>query len=128
MATFGQRFKSLRLATELNQEELANDFNKKHNYNFSKSAISQYENDKRIPEIDALIAFADYFDVSLDYLLGRVEKKDSIEIKQVVEGRDIRLEVDKNVYPDGMTHEQVIGVLEQLKKMGMDFTKINKED
>ncbi|MDF2889749.1 MAG: transcriptional regulator, family [Clostridia bacterium] len=126
MPTFGQRFKQLRLASNMNQEELANNFNKKHNYNFSKSAISQYENDKRIPEIDALVAFADYFDVSLDYLLGRVDTKDAYLATHKINGDEYEFTLDKKAYPDGLTHEQVIDLLEQLKDMGMDFSKFKK--
>jgi transcriptional regulator with XRE-family HTH domain len=122
MKKFGDIMKELRNEANLTQQELAQKFN------VHKGTISHYEKSDRFPDQDMLIKIAEYFNVSVDYLLGRVNEKDSIEIKQVVEGRDIRLEVDKNVYPDGMTHEQVIGVLEQLKKMGMDFTKINKED
>ena len=69
MPTFGERFKSLRLEKNMKQEELINDFNKKFHYNFTKSAVSQYENDKRIPEIQALNDFSNYFGVSVDYLL-----------------------------------------------------------
>ena len=71
MPTFGERFKELRLNKKMKQEELINDFNKRFHYNFTKSAVSQYENDKRIPEIQALNDFAEYFGVSVDYLLGR---------------------------------------------------------
>lgn len=71
MPTFGERFKELRLDKKMKQEELINDFNKKFHYSFTKSAVSQYENDKRIPEIQALNDFAEYFGVSVDYLLGR---------------------------------------------------------
>lgn len=37
----------------------------------SHSAISAWLNLKRSPQIDALIALADYFDCTVDYLLGR---------------------------------------------------------
>ena len=36
-------------------------------------AIRNYEIEARKPEFDALIALADYFEVSLDYLLGRTD-------------------------------------------------------
>jgi transcriptional regulator with XRE-family HTH domain len=36
-----------------------------------KQAVHQWETMKNIPSTDALIALADYFDVSLDYLVGR---------------------------------------------------------
>ncbi len=37
----------------------------------SKSAISQFENAVNYPHCNTLIKLADYFDVSLDYLVGR---------------------------------------------------------
>ncbi|KZL88565.1 helix-turn-helix domain-containing protein [Clostridium magnum] len=69
MDTFGNRFKNLRLYKKYTQEQLINDFNEKFHYTLTKSAISQYENDKRIPEISLLINLASYFEVSIDYLL-----------------------------------------------------------
>ncbi len=68
--TFGERFKKLRIEKNLKQQELVDDFNKIYGYTFNKSSISQYENNKRKPETDALIDFALYFNVSVDYLLG----------------------------------------------------------
>lgn len=68
--TFGQRFKQLRVEKNLTQQELAEDFNKIYGHNFAKSSISQYENDKRRPETEALKHFSLYFNVSIDYLLG----------------------------------------------------------
>lgn len=69
MSTFGYRFKKLRLARNLTQEQLADEFNERYNYSFTKATISQYENDKRIPEMSAMMNFVDYFKTSLDYLL-----------------------------------------------------------
>ncbi|MBP2034198.1 transcriptional regulator with XRE-family HTH domain [Clostridium algifaecis] len=69
MSTFGDRFKKLRLSKSLTQEQLAEDFNKKYGYSFNKATISQYENNKRTPEITAIMNFVDYFKTSLDYLL-----------------------------------------------------------
>lgn len=37
----------------------------------SKQAIGQFENGKTMPSIHTFIALADFFGVSLDYLLGR---------------------------------------------------------
>lgn len=73
MATFGERFKSLRLEKELTQEELVSIFNKKYNTAYRIASISQYENNKRRPELKQLEDWADFFDVSIDYLLCRTD-------------------------------------------------------
>lgn len=36
-----------------------------------REAVRTYERGERLPTMDALIALADYFEVSLDYLTGR---------------------------------------------------------
>lgn len=72
---FGKRFKQLRMDTKLKQQDFVETFNKKYNFNFTRQAISLYENGKRIPEIDALTSFADYFNVTVDYLLGRTDER-----------------------------------------------------
>lgn len=48
----------LRLATDLNT---------------TQNTISRYETGEREPGIDELIKIADYFNVSVDYLIGRTE-------------------------------------------------------
>ncbi|MCL2337697.1 MAG: helix-turn-helix domain-containing protein [Firmicutes bacterium] len=40
----------------------------------SNQAISLLEQGKRSPSFEVLIALADYFDVSIDYLVGRSEE------------------------------------------------------
>ena len=41
--------------------------------NMGQNTISQYETGIRQASYEALIAIADYFDVSIDYLLGRTD-------------------------------------------------------
>ena len=41
--------------------------------NMNQNSISRYENGEREADYAALIRFADYFDVSVDYLLGRTD-------------------------------------------------------
>lgn len=40
-----------------------------------KGTVRRYERGERTPTVDALIALADYYGVSLDYLTGRVKYK-----------------------------------------------------
>lgn len=69
MSSFGDRFKKLRVGRGLTQDQLVDDFNNKYGYSFTKATISQYENNKRTPEMSTIMKFTEYFDVSLDYLL-----------------------------------------------------------
>lgn len=59
------RLKELREAKHLSQVRLAMDLN------LSQNSISRYENMEREAGYETLIMIADYFHVSLDYLLGR---------------------------------------------------------
>lgn len=70
MTSFGDRLKELRKKSNLTQQELASKFY------LNKSSISRYENGTQLPEHDLLEKIADYFKVSIDYLLGRTDIKD----------------------------------------------------
>ena len=63
------RLKKLRKAKKISQLKLALDLN------MNQNSISRYENCEREADYETLIKFADYFDVSLDYLLGRTDKE-----------------------------------------------------
>jgi transcriptional regulator with XRE-family HTH domain len=76
MVAFSKRFKQLRVEKGFTQEELLTDFNKRYNRSYRATAISYYENRKRVPEISALFDFADYFGVSISYLLGDSNVRD----------------------------------------------------
>ena len=61
------RLKELRKKKGMSQLRLATDLNTTQN------TISRYETGEREPGIDELIKIADYFNVSVDYLIGRTE-------------------------------------------------------
>lgn len=62
---FGERLKQLRAVKNLTQKQLAIETET------SERGIQNYEMGIRKPAFDVLIALADFFDVSLDYLVGR---------------------------------------------------------
>ena len=70
--SFALRFKMLRTETGLTQNQLIEDFCIKMNRPefTNKASLSQYENAKRIPDVDVLVLWAKYFNVTVDYLLG----------------------------------------------------------
>ena len=45
----------------------------------NQNSISRYETEAREADYKTLIAFADYFDVSIDYLLGRTDNPEMNE-------------------------------------------------
>ena len=63
------RLKYLRKTRKISQVRLALDLN------MNQNTISRYENLEREADYETLIKFANYFDVSLDYLLGRADKE-----------------------------------------------------
>ena len=63
------RLKHLRKTKKISQLKLALDLN------MNQNTISRYENLEREADYETLIKFANYFDVSLDYLLGRTDKE-----------------------------------------------------
>ncbi|MBR2320067.1 MAG: helix-turn-helix transcriptional regulator [Clostridia bacterium] len=62
------RLRELRKARGISQLKLAMDLNTNQN------TISRYETGEREPGIAELIALADYFDVSIDYLLEQTDR------------------------------------------------------
>jgi transcriptional regulator with XRE-family HTH domain len=72
------RFRELRQKKHLTQAELIQQYNERYGRNYSIPALSQMENGKRTPEMPALIDFADFFGVTVDYLLGRVSSASEI--------------------------------------------------
>ena len=64
MVDFGARLRLLRQAKNMTQLQLANQLR------LTKSVISAYETDLRLPSYDILVKLAAIFDVTTDYLLG----------------------------------------------------------
>lgn len=65
--SFSDRLKSLRAEKNLKQSELAAIIGVRN------TAISMMESSERGPSAEVLCALADYFNVSLDYLVGRTD-------------------------------------------------------
>ena len=65
----GQRLRELRKSVKLSQMKLC-----KLNGNISQSALNRYENGITEVSNEVLLWYADYFDVSLDYIFGRCDE------------------------------------------------------
>lgn len=64
---FPERLLSLRKNKGISQKALASEFG------ISDAAITMMEKGKRLPSFEILCALADYFNVSIDYLVGRTD-------------------------------------------------------
>ena len=72
MAQFDKILKLLRTEKAMSQQDLADALG------ISKSAINMYERGERQPNFETLESIADYFNVDIDYLLGRTNKTTKI--------------------------------------------------
>ena len=70
MEIFAERIKDLRLERGLTQEAVGEIIGVK------RYAVYSYEKGRACPEMKGLVILADYFDVSIDYLTGRTDKRE----------------------------------------------------
>lgn len=75
MAHLGELIAELRQDKGLTQKELGDIL-------FSSGTISNYENGVHLPDVDKVIALANYFHVTTDYLLGRTSSNLPVELLQ----------------------------------------------
>ncbi|MDK2905488.1 MAG: hypothetical protein PWR12_1564 [Eubacteriaceae bacterium] len=101
MSTFGTRLKRLRINMDMTQQDFAEQFN------LNKSSISKYEKDKNLPENQLLLEIADYFNVSVDYLLCRTNNPTSLNDAKLKEEGSLK------------THEQLQQELEMKDLLGL---------
>lgn len=71
---FNNTFKELRLQRAMSQKQLARELN------CSQSTVGYWETGERIPSFDKLQSIANYFGVTVDYLLGREEERDPTKL------------------------------------------------
>mgnify|MGYP004644779823 CR=1 FL=1 len=66
---FASRIRELRTERELTMEALGNILG------YSRSSISMYELASRVPDIKVLSAYSEFFDVPIDYLVGKTNQR-----------------------------------------------------
>ncbi|MGF0096419.1 helix-turn-helix domain-containing protein [Peptoniphilus sp. SGI.035] len=103
MGNFQTRLRELRMKNNLSQLELSKILN------ISNVTLSQYENGVRKPDINTISEFADYFNVTTDYLLGRSSnpnqsiktnsKAEELE-EDFPEGISVLYRANKNLTPE----------------------------
>ncbi|UUZ80835.1 helix-turn-helix domain-containing protein [Paenibacillus sp. P26] len=64
---YGERIAMLRDKHALTQEELASKLG------ITRASLSHYENNRREPDYNTMVAIANFFKVPIDYLIGRTD-------------------------------------------------------
>ncbi|MFW6386946.1 MAG: HD domain-containing phosphohydrolase [Bacillota bacterium] len=82
MTKFADRLRKLRKGKNLRQVDLA------EKLGFARTTIANYEQNNRIPGPETLCQLADFFGVSLDYLLGRTADKKSARNEEIFASLD----------------------------------------
>lgn len=98
------RIKELREEKNISQLELAKKLN------LTQQSISLYEKGDREPSIDVLKSIANFFNVSLDYLLGKSDIRNYDE-----DEKEFRFAFHKET--EGMTDEEIKDALRFYKEM-----------
>lgn len=104
---FHNVLKELRAEHKKTQTEIANDLN------ISQRAYSYYETGESEPPLDLLIDFAEYYKVSLDFLMGRYEarsKRNTIQMQQ----KPVGIQVARTT--DGTSHKRPV-TAEEMKEV-----------
>lgn len=95
---FAKKLKSLREEANLNQSELA------QHLDVSRSSISFYEKEERVPDIEFLYKASKFFNVSADYLLGLSNAKTNDKSLQAIcDYTKLNIEAVKKLHGDGVS-------------------------
>ncbi len=88
------RIQSLRKTRGISQEELAD------RLGVSRQAVSKWESEQSIPDIDKIIIMSDFFDVTTDYILKGIETK-----------KKLSEQVDARIFTYAATFLNFIGLI-----------------
>ena len=132
MSEFYKRLKSLRKEHRKNQVDLADLLG------VTRATISAYETDKIMPPYDKLKMLADYFSVSVEYLAGKNDTKETdAEDKMADVSQSLRmllnqLHEESNLTIDGVeldesSKELLINSIENSLKLGKLLAQNKKE-
>ncbi|MCR5802691.1 MAG: helix-turn-helix domain-containing protein [Clostridia bacterium] len=88
--TIADRIQSLRKAKGMSQEELADAAG------VSRQAVSKWESEQSIPDIDKIVILSEIFDVTTDYILKGIEPVNTNDHKTMADVIDQKVLTQKN--------------------------------
>ena len=115
MGDFQNVFKQLRLASGYTQQEMA------EKLGISRSTIGMYETGAREPDFETLEAIADFFNVDIDYLLGRTNKTTLLPESSYYYNEDAR-EMAQFLF-ENPEYKVLFDASRKIKKEDIEFVK-----
>lgn len=110
------RFRALRLKSGLSQTEFRQQYNERYNRTYTAAAISQIEHGKRMPELGALRDFADFYGVSVDYLLGQQADEQDEQDEQAEEAAEQQISAKLKNLVEQLPKENQAGMDDEVKE------------
>lgn len=117
--TLGSRIKYVREKLEYTGEEFGKLLN------VTKVAISNWENDNRKPDVDMIVKIAKLGNVTTDFLLCNTDIENNILSQCNIDNNNVIFEVSKEVYPNGISKEEMIEklkILKHIEESGIQFS------
>ncbi len=109
--TLGEKIKSARKNAGLTQEQMA------EKLMISRPAITKWESDKGIPDIENLKAISKLLDVSLDYLLNDGEDIDLNVIKEAIDikayGKGLKKKIKDKIVREKFADAEIMTLMPQ---------------
>ncbi len=111
--TFGENIKALRTARAMSQKDLA------EKLGFSFQNISKWERNESLPDIETLIAIADFFETTTDYLLGYSREQQFSTLK--ISKNDLAVYTEYPKSEENLTGKLIFAVDKEEKITGTVF-------
>lgn len=105
MKEVGKRLKALRESIGISQVKMAEAIGS------TQSSVNRYENGQSTPPVELFRRYADYFDVSLDYIFARTDKPQGVTYefkpKAAPEREEMRRFIEMCFDPQSPMHEKL---------------------
>lgn len=120
MVTVGSRLLSLRESLNISQKKMA------ELLGAGQSSINRYEHDQAEAPYKVLLWYADYFDVSMDYIFGRADQprgklyeyKPEMIKEKAAQNEELRQFVDMCFDPESPMNERLRDILVKMLQEG----------
>lgn len=116
----GRRLRNLRTEYRESCEEVATKLG------LSRSTLNHYELGRRIPGVEELLKLAKHYGVSVSYLIGETDKRDTAVYHADVNGHDVAITYKPGSIDHEFSYEDALKVVEKLKSIGFNVDDLLK--